>query len=115
MKLPNVEAALIAPAKIRDYLLSYSHPFGRGKAAFFRRLGFSPEDWHELSLALVNQAAQHRVTSIEDSPFGVRYTVEGTLETPDGRDPLVRAVWFIRRGEEIPRFVTAYPVGRRAP
>ena len=37
------------------------------------------------------------------------------LETPDGRDPLVLAVWFIRSGEEIPRFVTAYPVGRRVP
>jgi hypothetical protein len=28
---------------------------------------------------------------------------------PDGRAPLVRAVWFIGTDEEIPRLVTAYP------
>ena len=38
------------------------------------------------------------------------YVVEGTLPTPDGRNPRVRAIWFIREGEHRPRLVTAYPV-----
>ena len=34
------------PAKVRDYLLSPTHPLGRSKARFFARLGF---DGHRLS------------------------------------------------------------------
>jgi hypothetical protein len=33
------------------------------------------------------------------------------MATPDGRTPLVRSVWFIDTGTEIPRFATAYPLG----
>jgi len=36
----------------------------------------------------------------------------GTLAAPNGRKPLVRAVWFIETGENKPKFVTAYPLER---
>jgi len=29
---------------------------------------------------------------------------------PDGRSPLVRAVWLVESGEDVPRLVTAYPL-----
>jgi hypothetical protein len=32
------------------------------------------------------------------------------METPDGRKPVVRSVWFIEHGSQTPRFVTAYPL-----
>ncbi|MCC5667709.1 hypothetical protein LC653_28480 [Nostoc sp. CHAB 5784] len=51
--------------------------------------------------------------SIEDSPFGTRYAVEGTLLSPDGRNPVIRSAWFIETGETIPKFVTSYPLKRR--
>jgi hypothetical protein len=35
-----------------------------------------------------------------------------SLVALDGRNPLVRAVWFIETGEAIPRLVTAYPLER---
>ncbi len=35
MKLPNRERAILPRERIRDYLLSDSHPDGRHKAAFF--------------------------------------------------------------------------------
>ena len=50
------------------------------------------------------------VTRVEPSPFGARYVVEGIMAAPDGRAPGVRSVWFIRTGEDAPRFVTAYPL-----
>ena len=50
------------------------------------------------------------VVKEEPSPFGRRYVIEGAMETPDGRNPSVRAVWFVRTGEDVPRFVTAYPL-----
>ena len=64
--------------------------------------------------ALLRHAADHKVARIEPSPFGTRYVIEGMISTPDGRAPLIRAVWFMATDEDIPRFVTAYPLRRRA-
>ena len=110
MKLPNHDQALIPRAKILDYLLSAAHQVGRHKAAFFTQFGFTTDDWSALALALMQHAAEHNTAFANESPFGTRYTVEGELDTPDGRRPVIRTVWFIETGEETPRFVTAYPV-----
>ena len=110
MKLPNFERAIIPREKITGYLLSPSHTDGRSKAAFFARFGFTVASWQTLAGALLRHAETHEVAKIEVSPpFGTRYVIEGNLETPDGRAPLVRVVWFIDIDEEIPRLVTAYP------
>ena len=113
MKLPNLGNAEIPDSKLRDYLLSSSHPYGRHKATFFRRFGFSVDSLQTLTLALLKHAEDHEVTVIEESPFGKRYTIEGSLITPDNRAPKVRAVWFIETGSELSRLVTVYPLGRR--
>lgn len=110
MKLPNHERALVPREKITDYLLSPIHKDGRGKAAFFSRFGFTPESWQTLAGALLRHAARHEVAKADATPFGTRYVVEGGLETPDGRAPLVRVVWFVETGEETPRLATAYPL-----
>jgi hypothetical protein len=39
VSLPEGSRAVIEPAKLRDYLLSSSHPVGRFKAVFFHALG----------------------------------------------------------------------------
>lgn len=41
MKLPNLGNASVPEAKITRYLLSMTHPYGRHKANFFQRFGFS--------------------------------------------------------------------------
>jgi len=109
-KLPHSDEALIPQKKIVDYLLSPTHDSGRDKAIFFMHFGFTPEAWEVLAQALRQHAAQHEVAKVEASPFGQRYVVEGSLQTPGGRAPQVRAVWFIDTGEVTPRFVTAYPL-----
>ena len=63
--------------------------------------------------ALRSHGAICEVAKVENSPFGVRYILEGELATPDGRNPVVRSVWFIERGEYAPKLVTVYPVGRK--
>lgn len=110
MKLPNWESVVIPEAKLRDYLLSISHPHGRHKAVFFARFGFTRERWEELVSALRAHAEGHEVAKVEETPFGTRYTVEGNLSTPVGRVVRVRTVWYVERGENFPRFVTAYPL-----
>jgi len=110
VKLPNHEQATIPKAKITKYLLSTTHRRGRNKARVFMALGFTASDWHALETALQRHTAEHEVRKIEDSQFGTRYTVEGPIQTPNGRTPTIRSVWFIERGETVPRFVTAYPL-----
>lgn len=114
MKLPHFEQAVVPQAKITGYLLSTSHPDGRSKANFFSRFGFTVAAWEVLAEALRRHAADHEVTKIDPSPFGTRYVIEGIISAPDGRQPLIRVVWFIETGEEIPRLATAYPLQRRS-
>jgi hypothetical protein len=110
MKIPNVDQVIVDRAKMVDYLLSDAHPVGRHKAVFFRRVGFTVERWEELADALRKHAAEHEIAREEASPFGRRLVVEGIMESPDGRTPRVRSVWFLRFGENVPRFVSAYPL-----
>jgi len=95
MKLPNVEAAIVPQAKITGYLLSPTHESGKGKAGFFNRFGYSPEQWEELAQALLQHAAENEVAKVEDSPFGKRFVIEGEMRTPDGRTPVVRTVCLL--------------------
>jgi hypothetical protein len=59
--------------------------------------------------ALLRHATEHEVTKIEPNEQGYRYVIEGTLYTPDHRNPFVRTVWFIEFEQQNPQFVTAYP------
>jgi len=113
LKLPNHQNAVVSREKLIGYLLSPTHRDGRHKAAFFAGFGFSVDPWQELAAALLQHVADHEVAKEEDSPFGKRYVVDGTMRAPDGRTPVVRSVWFIDTGTDIPRFVTAYPLRRQ--
>ena len=40
MRLPRSDALVVDVRKVRDYLLSATHPVGQHKARFFAALGF---------------------------------------------------------------------------
>ena len=90
-----------------------THPYGRHKARFFLSFGFTHDSWQELDKALRAHAEDNEVTLSQDTPFGVRYNIEGRIKTPDGRNPVVRVIWFIEAGDNRPSLVTAYPAGER--
>ena len=110
--LPHQAEATISRTKIQGYLLSDAHPLGQYKAAFFNQFGFRSDRWELLADALRKHALTNGVTARQDTVFGTRYTLQGPLEAPDGRQPIVRSVWFIDAGGTVPRFVTAYPIRR---
>lgn len=114
MKVPYCENACVPEPKITAYLLSPTHPDGSSKARFFTRYGFSLDAWWVLADALVHHGVTHEVVKEEATPFGTKYVVDGTLDAPDGRTPLVRAVWLVSTGTTIPHLVTAYPLTRSA-
>jgi len=110
MKLPHLENAYVPEDKITLYLLNLQHPKGRGKAKFFMQFWFSMAQWKQLAEALLHHAQSHEVVKIEQTPFGIRYVIEGELETPIERKPQVRVVWFISTDSTQPHLVTAYPL-----
>jgi len=109
MKLPNRESAYIPPPKLISYLLSETHPVGRSKAKFWRAVGFDETNVAMLERGLIAIAHSEEVKEIVSSPYGVKYVIEGTLQTPAGNLIQVRTVWIIDTGQDHPRFVTAYP------
>lgn len=115
MRIPNWHKAVVSRHKIEGYLLSARHPHGRHKAAFFASHGFASKSWRVLVEALRRHAEEHPASGSEDTPFGRRYSVDGPLSGPTGRSVPIRSVWFIETGDDVPRFVTAYPLRREKP
>ncbi|MCY4527172.1 MAG: hypothetical protein OXB89_11270 [Anaerolineaceae bacterium] len=113
MKLPNAEHAVIEEAKITRYLLNLDSRDGHGKAKFFLAHGFSLARWYELEETLLWHAVAHNVVDVASGVDGTLYVIEGVANTPDGRSPYIRSIWFIESGQEIPRLTSAYPRSRR--
>ena len=109
MVLPGSAAARVDREKIAGYLLSLSHPDGRTKAEFFMRFGFRAERWEELAEVLRTAGISNPVVEVVESAHGVRYTVDGSIQAPDGRKPQVRTVWIVEPGSHGPRLITAHP------
>jgi hypothetical protein len=107
--LPNPERTVVDEAKVRDYLLSPSHPVGRFKAAFFWALGFSADDWRLLSDALLAIGHSGEANEGQASPFGQKFEIRATLTGPSGRQATVVTVWMVPNGRNFPHFVTAFP------
>ena len=109
MRLPDAERAHVEPKKVADYLLSSIHPVGRHKARFFRALGFSRAEAQRLTGALLLIARQGTVQGRVLTPFGTRYIVDGSVDTPSGALAALRTVWIVPERGERPEFVTAFP------
>jgi uncharacterized protein DUF6883 len=90
LKLPAGERAVVDSRKIREYILSPSHPVGRFKAAFFARLGYTQSNWQEFEVAIRQCAIQDEAEERESTPYGQKYGIRSTLEGPTG----MRPPWF---------------------
>ena len=109
MQLPNCDRATVADAKVRDYLLSPSHPVGRFKSSFFNALGFSVADWETLREALLALARSAEAEPGQRSPFWQKFEIRGNLQGPSGRQASVVTVWMFPNGRDTAHFVTAFP------
>ena len=109
MLLPGGEKATIDPAKLRDYVLSPTHPIGRFKARFFAALGFAPERWRELEDAFRIQHLTQPAEPAGAVASGQKYRIHAILNGPNGQSAVVVSVWFIPAPGVAPQFVTAYP------
>lgn len=113
MKLPNAQLATVPEQKVTHYLLNPAHPVGGSKAAFFLRHGFTVLEWVLLKEALLRHASANEVVDMEQTPYGVRYVVDGPLTAPGGTSLNLRSAWYIYPGSDAPCFVTAHPLPKR--
>lgn len=107
MRLPGGHEAHVPREKVEGYLLSRTHPTGRFKARFFLGAGFTTTE--SLVAALEEVARRGTVSSEVQTAYGVKYVVDGQLETPAGDQAAIRTVWIREEGSVVPQFVTAYP------
>lgn len=110
MRLPNADGAQVDVEKLNRYLLSQTHPIGRSKARFFRGVGFDESNIETLERGLIGIAKTGEIAETETSLHGVKYILDGLITTPSGDRIKVRTVWIVDKGQDRPRFVTAYPV-----
>ena len=110
MELPYKSKAHVPLEKITDYLLSETHAVGKSKARYFRSYGYDNRHASQLANGLLAIAQNAQMANSERSPYGTKYTLDGQLETPKGVMILVRTIWIVEKGQDAPRFVTAYPI-----
>lgn len=109
MRIPGASRAYVAPAKLRDYLLSATHPIGGSKARFFARVGLGAAAWPALRRAIEAIAADGEAEPGAATLFGQKYVVRGTIQGPGGRAASIVTIWIVLATEDFPRFITAYP------
>jgi hypothetical protein len=107
-QVPNAERAILELRKIADYCLSPVHPRGRHKARVFRdALGLSQENADWLRAILLDGLRQCDAIELSSDDLGVRWRVDVPV-TRHGKRAVVRTVWIVRNGEQVPRFVTCW-------
>lgn len=109
MKLPDADNAVIPAEKLRDYLLSSSHPVGRFKAVFFHALGYTGGDWERLEADIQSILTNDATMVGEQTDYGQKWEVRGSITGPTNRSAEIVTGWIILKGESMPRFITAYP------
>jgi hypothetical protein len=111
VKLPNPSQLIVERDKILGYLLNPLHRYGAAKERFFTAFGFRADAWQILAEALLEHGRTYEIVRTHETGSGPRYIVEGEMNTPVGRHPIVRTVWQFDEGTIAPRLITAYPLG----
>ena len=106
--LPNGDRATLDLRKLVDYCLDPAHPRGRHKARVFRNsLGIVQADAADLRARLLYAAANETATPLPGDGWGDRWQIDVTVSRQERR-AMIRTIWIVRSGEEIPRFVTCW-------
>ena len=109
MKLPNADKAIIPLQKLRDYVLSTSHPVGKFKAAFFQNLGYTSDNWQQLEADIRSIIKSNDAAIGEKTEYGLKYEVRGIITGSNHQFAEIVTAWIILNGEYNPRFITTYP------
>jgi uncharacterized protein DUF6883 len=106
--LPNSGRAILDVGKLEDYCLNLDHPRGRHKARLFREsLGLTRDDAQWLRRLILGAIAGSNAIELATDRFGARWRVDVPVSR-HGKSGVVRTIWIVRTGEDVPRFVTCW-------
>ena len=111
MKLPYRKNAIVPRRKLTDYLLSLTHEKGKSKARFFRNIGFNETNIKQFEEALLTIAKDNEVDGekISKDENRVTYPIFGFINAPNGKKCMIKTVWVLEHGSNIPHLTTAHP------
>lgn len=105
MKLP--EQVVISQDKLLRYLLLPREE--NDKSKFLASAGYTLATWEVLERDLRQLARSQEISDLETSPYGIKYTVPGTLHGPNGRTLRLMTVWMTLAATGETRLVTLFP------
>ncbi len=97
--------AVISEAKLTQYLLVLLSK--DDKSQFLALAGYTLENWQRLERDMKKQILSLEATSTQNTSYGQKYAIRGTLTGPNGVSLSVRTIWIVIGG--ITRFVTLFP------
>lgn len=107
--LPNAHRAVIEPEKLRDYVLSPEHKYGKHKArVFLSALGIDRGSWEYLRDQITSRVEEAEVSEVRAGKYGVRYSVPMLIEGLNGRTHEVTTGWIVEEEGASPRLTSAY-------
>jgi hypothetical protein len=110
MRLPHAGSAILDIRKLAQYCLDSMHARGRHKARGFREaLGLVAVDADWLRRALLDSVLMADAVELDRDMYGRRWRVDVAVSR-HGRQSVVRTLWIVRTGEQVPRFVTCWAV-----
>lgn len=97
--------SVIPSAKLTNYLLIRLPK--DDKSQFLDRGGYSIENWQQLDRDLRSQILPLEAELMENTKYGQKYMIQGSLTGPNGTILQVKTVWIVTPSET--RFVTLVP------
>jgi filamentous hemagglutinin len=111
--LRNARIAVVQRAKLTRYCLDPTHEDGRHKARVFQAaLGFDQANAADLISAIRTGIMSHEAEHAGETAHGSLWRVDVLIAGPGGI-ATVRTGWIYEKGKDVPRFTTAYVLGRR--
>jgi hypothetical protein len=105
MKLPP--DSVIAPEKLRDYLLRPRDD--HDKSGFLAVAGYGRDSSSQLEADLRAQLLTLEAQPAGTTVYGEKFIITGALRGPNGRALRVRSVWMLDKATGLTKFVTLYP------
>lgn len=105
MRLPS--DALIAEAKLTDYLLAYRQR--NDKSKWLGQAGYTIDNWRTLENDLGRQMLPLEGQVDENNAYGIVYRIEAELVGPNGRSLSLVTIWMTEHETGRTKFITLYP------
>jgi hypothetical protein len=107
-RLPHSDRAILDIRKIEDYCLSPVHPRGRHKARVFREVfDLQQSDAAWMRDVLLDAARSSEASQVSSDVWGTYWRCDVSIKR-QAKSAVVRTIWIVRTGDNLPRFVTCW-------